>query len=961
MAIDQLRSDDGHRPFYERHIGPTSDDVKAMMETIGVDTLDELVEQTIPASIYDPDKLGLSSTSESEVLDRLRTLGQQNSSTRSFMGMGYRKVEMPPPIQRYILENPQWYTHYTPYQSPISQGRLEALLNFQSLVSDMTGLQIANASLLDEATAAAEAMTMMYSNRSDDDRSVFVVAEDCHPQTIAVLRTRAKPLDFEIDIQSVDDLAVDEKVFGILFQYPATDGRIRNYGPLCSEARDRDILVGMAADPLALTMLEAPGQLGADVAVGTTQRFGVPVGFGGPHAAYFATRPEFKRSLPGRLVGVTKDTRNEPALRLALQTREQHIRRERATSNICTAQVLLAVIASSYAVYHGPDGLHSIAKSIHSKTRELAKRIQNDPKLQLYYSQFFDTLRISTPDPSAIVERADARDINLREYPDNSIGLSLDEATTRQELDQLFEVFERDSRNQTTRSADRSADFGQMERKTPYLNHPTFEKFQSETRFSRYIHGLANKDFSLTDGMIPLGSCTMKLNGAAELAGLSMPEFMHAHPFEPLNQNAGYEQIFDELEAMLAEITGLPAVCLQPNSGAQGEYAGLLAIRAFHRDRNGEHRDICLIPESAHGTNAASASMAGMEPVTVDCDETGNIDNRDLKTKCEKHASDLAGIMVTYPSTHGVFETNIEQVIETVHDHGGLVYLDGANMNAQIGLSSPAEYGVDICHLNLHKTFSIPHGGGGPGMGPVCSTQQLAPYLPNHPFGDVGGDKAPGPVSAAPWGSASILTISWAYIKLMGQKGLTKASKTAVLAANYMKDRLEPHYPILFTGQNERVAHEFVVDLRPFRRKYGITAQDVAKRLIDYGFHAPTMSWPVYNTLMIEPTESESKKEIDRFCEALISIRKEIHRIEDGQIEVEESPLRNAPHTSDMIAKSDWDRCYTRDKAVFPGQSEVTGKYWPPIGRVDDAYGDRNLRCRREDVDKLRRQLDESE
>jgi glycine dehydrogenase len=934
-----------NRSFAQRHIGPDRDEIEQMLETIDADSVDQLIEETIPPSLLsgkDPN-IGHVET-EQQLLEQLRNIASRNETWRSFIGMGYRKVETPPVIQRNILENPQWYTHYTPYQSEISQGRLEALLNFQTMVSDLTGLEIANASLLDEATACAEAMSLMYSNRDNKDANRLVVSEGCHPQNIAVVETRAKPLGIDVDVTKDPQDALDDDVFGVILQYPTTDGKICNYNTLCETASDKGILVTASADLLALTMIEAPGAFGADVAVGNTQRFGVPLGFGGPHAAYFATRESFKRDLPGRLVGVSKDDSGEPALRLALQTREQHIRRERATSNICTAQVLLAVMASCYGVYHGPEGLKNIAKQVHLKTKRLKRHLEQQG-FKARHDDVFDTLRIETTaeEFSAIKRRARNQRVNLRYYDDETVGLSIDEATTDEQLRNLARILTGSDKSPSNGATPEYT--GSVPRQADYLEHENFSEYQTETEFVRYVHRLAKKDLSLTDSMIPLGSCTMKLNGTAELLPISWPAFNQVHPYAPTDQNRGYLKLFDELETQLSELTGLPAVSLQPNSGAQGEYAGLLAIREFHRDADDEQRIDCLIPESAHGTNAASAVMAGMNCVSIDCDERGSIDLEDLRSKAQEHSETLAGIMITYPSTHGVFEQHIEQICDVVHEFGGLVYMDGANMNAQLGLCYPADYGVDICHLNLHKTFSIPHGGGGPGMGPVCATEQLKPYLPDHPLDTTAETRSPGPVSAAPWGSASILPISWAYIKLMGTEGLKDGSKAAILNANYMAARLDEGYDVLYSGKNNRVAHEFILDTRPFRRSVDISVQDISKRLIDYGFHAPTMSWPVRGTMMIEPTESESKKELDAFCDSLLSIRSEIEDIENGLLDPAESPLTESPHTAETLTTEDWDRSYSREDAVSPSGRMGAHKFWPSVGRVDDAYGDRNLMC----------------
>jgi len=946
MAYDDLDST-GPGSFPARHIGPDSDEVEAMLEQIGCSSLDELIDETIPESIRNREPLGLVDVdSERELLEELQQLADQNDSYRSYIGMGYHRTVTPAVLQRNILENPKWYTHYTPYQSEIAQGRLEALLNFQTMCSDLTGLDLANASLLDEATAAAEAMSLLDSANRRGDENRFLVADDCHPQTIEVVRTRARPVGIEVAVESPADFEFDDDTFGALLQYPTTDGSVENYEGICSRAHDAGAHVAVAADLLSLAVLRAPGEFGADVAVGSTQRFGVPVGYGGPHAAYLATRNQFKRQIPGRLIGVSKDEEGNIAHRMALQTREQHIREERATSNICTAQVLLAVIAGMYGCYHGPEGIRRIANRVHRRTRALGEGLDALGH-ELRHADYFDTLRVDVADPDEVLDAAARHNVNLREYDDGSIGVTLDEATDAEDVAELLEIFGADDGAATASKAlDAAPDRyeGPLQRETAYLQHENFHEYRSETEMMRYLDRLAGRDISLTDSMIPLGSCTMKLNAAAELTPISWPEFNQVHPFAPTEQNAGYHELIDGLEEQIRTMTGLPSVSLQPNSGAQGEYTGLLAIYGFQQSR-GEDRDVCLIPESAHGTNAASAAMADMEIVKVDCDEQGNVDLADLRAKAEEHSEDLAGAMFTYPSTHGVFEEEIEELCEAVHRCGGRVYLDGANLNAQLGLCRPGEYGVDICHLNLHKTFAIPHGGGGPGVGPVAATEELEPFLPGHPMADVGGDESPGPVAAAPWGSASILPISWSYIRMMGDEGLRRASEVAVLNANYMAERLDGAYDVLYRGANGRVAHEFIVDPREFDETAGIDAQDIAKRLMDYGFHAPTMSWPVHGALMFEPTESESLDELDRFCDAMLSIRDEIRAIEEGDYPADDNPLVNAPHTAEMIAAADWDHPYSREAAAFPNAGAARDKFWPPVRRVDDAYGDRNLYC----------------
>jgi len=952
----------GHRPFWRRHIGPSEEEVAEMLETVGCESIGELIDETIPASIRHEGPVGLPERrGEHELLGELRQMADANDETRSYIGMGYHGTETPPVIQRNILENPLWYTHYTPYQSEVAQGRLEALLNFQTMMIDLTGMEIANASLLDEATAAAEAMSMFHSAARGRNGDTFLVAESCHPQTIAVVETRAEPMGLEVDVRPVEDFEFGEETFGALVQYPDTDGRVLDYSALCDRAEAADADVAVAADPLALCLLEAPGEFGADAVVGSTQRFGVPMGYGGPHAAYFACREDFKRKLPGRLIGVSKDENGEPALRMALQTREQHIREERATSNICTAQVLLAVMAGAYGVWHGPEGLESIAKAVHRKTKTLAEGLE-ELGHRVVHEDFFDTLRVEVDDEQrdAVERAASDYGINLRWNEDGTVGVALDETVTRGDLVDLLEVFAArpNIADVSAPEPERlwssvSGEYqGAMPRQTAYLTHETFHKYQTETEMERYLNSLSDKDLSLADSMIPLGSCTMKLNAAAELMPISWDEFAGVHPFAPESQNEGYLELISQLEDDLSAMTGLPAVTMQPNSGAQGEYTGLLAIQAYHQDNGEPERDVCLIPESAHGTNAASASMAGMEIIKVDCDDDGDVDLEHLRAVAEENADRLAGAMFTYPSTHGVFEEGIQELCDVVHEFGGLVYMDGANMNAQVGLCRPADYGVDICHLNLHKTFAIPHGGGGPGVGPVCATEELGEMLPSHPLADVGGDKAPGPVSAAPYGSASILPISWMYIRLMGEEGLRRASETAVLNANYMADRLEGEYPVLYRGDEGRVAHEFIIDCREFRQEHEVTVGDMAKRLMDFGFHAPTMSWPVHETMMVEPTESESKAELDRFCDALVAIRDEIRSVEQGEIGVEDSPLRAAPHTAESLV-GEWDRAYDREKAVYPAEWVKDDKFWPPVARVDDAFGDRNLMCSCPDIDAL--------
>jgi glycine dehydrogenase len=925
-----------------------------MLASVGVPSLEALADATVPADIRFRRPLDLSlNRGEREVLHELKRLASANRVYRSLIGMGYYDCVTPPVIQRNILENPGWYTQYTPYQAEIAQGRLEALVNFQTMVADLTGLPLANASLLDEATAAAEAMAMCHTivRAAGHERKEFFVSHDCHPQTTAVMQTRAEPLGLTIRTGATRSLDVrDGRLCGILLQYPGTDGYVGDYSALVSEAKRAGVLVVVATDLLALTLLRPPGEFGADIAVGSSQRFGVPVGFGGPHAAFLSTKEEYKRQMPGRIVGVSKDVTGKPACRLALQTREQHIRREKATSNICTAQVLLAVMAGMYAVYHGPDGLRRIAERVHGLTSILAEGLRRlgfdvAPKL------FFDTIRVPVAPSQAeqILARADDRRINLRRHEDGSLGLSLDEASSPEEVGRLWEVFVGHDRVPFT-VADLAAAVDlkyppALARSTKYLTHEVFNRYHSEHEMLRYLHRLQAKDLSLVHSMIPLGSCTMKLNATSEMLPVTWPEFASLHPFAPVEQTRGYQELFRQLEAWLAEITGFAAISLQPNAGSQGEYAGLMVIRAYHRAQGEGHRDICLIPVSAHGTNPASAAMAGMTVVPVACDRQGNVDLADLEAKASEHRDRLSALMLTYPSTHGVFEAGVRRMCQIVHTHGGQVYMDGANMNAQVGLCRPGDIGADVCHLNLHKTFCIPHGGGGPGMGPIGVARHLRPFLPGHPVTKLGGPDAIGPVSAAPYGSASILPISWVYIALMGRDGLTKATEVAILNANYMAKRLEKHYPILYTGTSGLVAHEFILDLRPFKDSAGVEAMDVAKRLMDYGFHAPTVSFPVAGTLMIEPTESEAKAELDRLCEALMLIRAEIQEIAEGRQPRTNNLLKNAPHTASIVAADEWTRPYSREQAAFPAPWVRQNKFWPSVSRIDEAYGDRHLVC----------------
>ena len=947
-APSRIEFDDSATKFEQRHIGLSSCDVETMLHTVGVASMDELIDQTVPASIRRAAPLALEpALSEVEALARLRALAVENQVFTSLIGQGYHGTVLPPVIQRNILENPAWYTAYTPYQPEISQGRLEALLNFQTLVSDLTGLDVANASLLDEATAAAEAMALARRVSTSKSNRFFV---DCgvHPQTLAVLRTRAEPLGWDLMVGNPERDLPSDGVFGALIQFPGTFGDVRDPRPAIRAVQSAGGLAIVAADPLALTLLVSPSELGADIAVGSMQRFGVPMGYGGPHAAYIAVKDAYKRALPGRLVGVSVDARGAPAYRLALQTREQHIRREKATSNICTAQVLLAIMASMYAVYHGPQGLTRIARTVRHRTAVLAaglKRLGFTP----CNARFFDTITVPVGDRQAdFIARAQEQRINLRIIPPGmvadgpALGMTLDETTSPSVVEAVWRVFGGDFAFSDI--ADTAADElpPELIRRKPLLGHPVFHRYRTETELLRYMRRLSDRDLALDRTMIPLGSCTMKLNATAEMMPLSWPEFSALHPFAPPEQAKGYLLLIDDLKQRLCEITGYDAFSLQPNSGAQGEYAGLLTIRAFHRGRNEPHRNVCLIPSSAHGTNPASAQMAGMKVLVVACDANGNVDIDDLRMKAERHADHLAAVMITYPSTHGVFESQIREICAVVHRHGGQVYLDGANMNAQVGLCRPGDFGADVSHLNLHKTFCIPHGGGGPGMGPIGVKSHLAPYLPGHP---VPAGETVGAVSAAPFGSASILTISYAYILMMGPDGLRRATEAAILAANYIAARLDPHFPVLYKNQNGRVAHECIVDPRAMKESCGVTVDDIAKRLIDYGFHAPTMSFPVPGTLMIEPTESESKFEIDRFCEAMISIRKEIADIERSRLAITQSPLRHAPHTTQDIAEEHWTRSYSRSEGCFPAGVARSDKYWPPVGRIDNVYGDRHLIC----------------
>ena len=940
--------------FLHRHLGPTDADVGEMLGTLGLQSLEALTAATVPSDIRRQKDLDLPlHRGEQAVLKEIRSIAAQNTLCRSLLGMGYYDCITPGVIQRNIFENPAWYTQYTPYQSEIAQGRLEALVNFQTLVTDLTGLPLANASLLDEATAAAEAMAMCLAiaRSAGSERKEFFVSHNCHPQTIAVMQTRAEPLGITLHVGQTQTLGFSNpQLAGLLLQYPATDGSVMDYSELVTRAHAAGVLVVVATDLLALTLLRSPGEFGADIAIGSTQRFGVPLGFGGPHAAFLSTAESFKRQMPGRIVGVSRDATGKPASRLSLQTREQHIRRENATSNICTAQVLLAVMASMYAIYHGPEGLRKIAERVHGLAVVLAEGLRT-LGFDVGTEAYFDTVlvRLTKAQASLILARASMACINLRSREDHSIGIALDEVSSEEEIKCLFQIFTgHDQLPFEIKGLSRSVTTSfpaNLSRTSTYLTHEVFNRYHSEHEMLRYIHRLGAKDLSLVHSMIPLGSCTMKLNATSEMLPVTWPEFSRLHPFAPQEQTKGYQELFRQLEAWLAAITGFFAVSLQPNAGSQGEYAGLMVIRAYHRSRGDLHRDICLIPVSAHGTNPASAAMAGMTVVVVACDQQGNVNLVDLEAKATQHRARLSALMLTYPSTHGVFEADVRGICQIVHTHGGQVYMDGANMNAQVGLCRPGDIGADVCHLNLHKTFCIPHGGGGPGMGPIGVARHLAPFLPGHPVTRLGGQHSIGPVSAAPYGSPSIVTISWVYIALMGRDGLTKATQVAILNANYMAKRLEKYYPILYRGKAGFVAHEFILDLRQLKETAGVEAMDVAKRLMDYGFHAPTVSFPVAGTLMIEPTESESRAELDRFCEAMISIRAEIQAIIEGRQPRTNNLLKNAPHTAQVVTASEWTRPYSREEGAFPAPWVRDHKFWPSVSRIDAAYGDRHLIC----------------
>ena len=918
--------------FSKRHIGPDDSDINKMLSYLGFDSIEQLINATIPDGIQFNDELNIGkSISEYEFLNTIKRIGKKNQVVKSYIGTGYYGTVTPPVILRNILENPGWYTAYTPYQAEISQGRLEALLNFQTMVTDMTGLDISNASLLDESTAAAEAMVLMF--RSSRNRNTFLVSDQCHPQTIDVLKTRSRPIDINLKVIATEEFVFNEETFGCLIQCPTTDGKVFSYKELAKSAHDSGAYIAVATDLLSLALIAEPGSYDADIAIGSTQRFGVPLGFGGPHAAFLAAKENFKRKMPGRIIGLSKDADDNLAFRMALQTREQHIRRDKATSNICTAQVLLSVIAGMYAVYHGPDGIYQIAKTVHDKTKNLASSLKENG-FDIKHDQFFDTIRIGVNGKNINFEKLKA---NLRNYENGDIGISIDETTSQNDINELLKFFEcgGDSKNNYSLKETRSS---------KYLTHEVFNSYHSETKMMRYLKKLETKDLSLNTSMISLGSCTMKLNAAAEMIPVSWPEFSSIHPFAPKSQTLGYQELFDSLEKWLVNITGLHSCSLQPNSGAQGEYAGLMVVRAYHQNNGNTERNICLIPESAHGTNPASAVMAGMQVIVIKCDESGNIDVGDLKQKAEENKESLSALMITYPSTHGVFEETISDICDIIHEFGGQVYLDGANLNAMVGLSRLGDFGADVCHINLHKTFAIPHGGGGPGMGPICVAEHLSPFLPGHP-NLTNSDKSISAISAAPFGSAGILPISWGYIAMLGNNGLRKASQVAILNANYMAKRLEKEYKVLYQGSNKTSAHEFIIDLRDLKNETGISDEDVAKRLIDYGFHAPTMSWPVPGTLMIEPTESEALVELDRFCDAMISIKREIEDVVSGKFDSKDNPLINAPHTALAVMSDKWEHKYSRQIAAYPAPWLKEHKYWPSVRRVDNAFGDRNLVC----------------
>ena len=944
--------------FLARHLGPREQEVTEMLKIIGVRSIDELIEQTIPDSIRIKQQVQMEpAKTEFEMLKELREIAKKNVVLQSYLGQGYYNCITPSVIQRNIFENPGWYTQYTPYQPEISQGRLEALLNFQTMIADLTGMPVANASLLDEGTAAAEAMAMAYGivNKSPQGTSnKFFVSARCFRQTIDVVLTRATPHNIEVVVGNLETVNFDNTFFGALVQYPGEDGAVVHLRPFIKKVHDAGAVAIVATDLLALALLTPPGEFDADIVIGNSQRFGIPLGYGGPHAAFFATKNEYIRTMPGRIIGVSLDAQKNTAYRMTLQTREQHIRREKATSNICTAQALLAIMSGMYAVYHGQEGIKNIASRVHRLTTLMEVELKKRGFAQLN-ENYFDTLRIQVADKKQaerILQLAVEVGYNLRFIEDKFIGISLDETSTLEDIETILNVFTQ-IKGEPVKAGSLDDSFGaisvsypsQFQRTTTFLQHPVFHSYQSETAMMRYIKSLENKDLSLTVSMIPLGSCTMKLNAATELLPLTWPEFSGIHPFVPVEQAMGYFKIFRELEKALCKTTGFASASLQPNSGAQGEFAGLLVIRAYHHDHGQPQRVVTLIPSSAHGTNPASAAMAGMKVVVVNCDAQGNIDVDDLRAKAIQYTETLAALMVTYPSTHGVFEERIKEMCGIIHQNGGLVYMDGANLNAQVGLTSPAEIGADVCHINLHKTFAIPHGGGGPGMGPICVTKQLALYLPGHPIVKVGGEKAVHAVSSAPWGSANILLVSYAYIKMLGIEGLTDVTKIAILNANYLKSQLEKHYPVLYQGKNGRVGHEFILNMKQFKEQAGIEVEDIAKRLMDYGFHAPTVSFPVHDTLMIEPTESEPKAELDRFVDAMIAIRKELQDIVDGKLDKTDNPLKNAPHTAVTVMSNSWNHPYSREQAVFPVPSLKKNKFWPSVGRIDNTYGDRNIFC----------------
>ena len=938
--------------FSSRHIGPREEEIEPMLKTIGVDSMDDLINKAIPKDIQTDKSLAIpEALTEFEYLNHLKTIAQKNKPFKSYIGLGYYRTITPAVIQRNIFENPGWYTAYTPYQAEISQGRLQALLNFQTMVTDLTAMEITNASLLDEGTAAAEAMIMFFNARSGASKkngaNRFFVSEKCFPQTIDILKTRSTPLGIELVIGDHEKFEFNAEFFGALLQYPDVDGSVKDYASFVENAKEHDCHVAVAADLLSLTLLVPPGEWGVDAVVGTTQRFGIPMGYGGPHAAYFSTKESYKRHIPGRIIGVSEDKTGATALRMALQTREQHIKRDRATSNICTAQVLLGVMAGMYAAYHGPSGLKRIANNINELAATLIDTLRKND-ITVFNDQVFDTVKILGLEAEQVRKIAEENQLNFRYNNDGSICISLDETTTLEDIQLIVQTLTKSTGKEAgpiNNTLNEGCIPSGFERTSDYLTHPVFNQYHSETEMMRYLKNLENKDISLTHSMIPLGSCTMKLNAATQLMPLSWPEFGTIHPYVPVDQVKGYQQIVEELETYLSEITGFSKTSLQPNSGAQGEYAGLMVIRAYHQSRGDDHRNVALIPSSAHGTNPASAVMAGMKVVVVKCDESGNIDIDDLRVKATEHSEQLAALLITYPSTHGVFEEGVKEITKIIHEHGGQVYMDGANMNAQVGLTSPGLIGADVCHLNLHKTFAIPHGGGGPGMGPIGVAEHLAPFLPSNVHVKTGGEKAISGISAAPYGSSLILLISYGYIRLLGEKGLTDSTKAAILNANYLKSKLESEYDILYQNENNMVAHEMILECRNFKQSTGVEVVDIAKRLMDYGFHAPTVSFPVAGTLMVEPTESESLEELDRFVEAMISIRQEIEEISNGMADKVDNVLKNAPHTIELVCSDDWTHAYTRNKAGFPLNWLKNNKCWPSVQRVNDAYGDRNLVC----------------